>query len=382
MKFAKLAWALITLLILQTAIAGHGRDGGWPQSLQLLRFSKQHLIELVKQATDQDIQDAIDNMHDRDEAIRPEDVDKKVLLRLIESIVEPDVEQIEKSKYTGVRLFYYDDSSAPLYKIYATKNFFNLEKYQVGANEISASLVKEVQTLMLHEISHLWGFGEENGDINYARTFATRMVEILHGNFKKNYDLKEQMTSLSQAFFHETMSLQKNNQEFKLQNKLYQCLKISNKGEERSEILFSSTDVIWSGVDGHSLRSNENLLIRGTMDEYLIIEEVGKSPLKIVSRYFGSGLFQKYVSSYTVCHPKAEKLEKITERFIAPHYTRTNLMTDLDYSSTIMFQFVISDRLQKIGDDFKQVNLIQSNNQDQIIPNYHFLVQLFFIITS
>lgn len=369
MKLAKFSWALIVLVFLQSAFAGHGRDGGWPQSIQLLRFSKQHLLELVKQATDQDVKDAIDNMHDRDEAIRPEEVDKKVLTRLIESIVDPDVEQIEKDKYTGVRLFYYDDSAAPIYKIYATKNFFNLQKYQVGANEINASLVKEVQTLLLHEVSHLWGFGEENGDINYARTFATRMVEILHGNFKKNYDLKEKMTSLSQAFFHETGSLQKNNQEFKLQNKSYQCLSISDKGEERSEMMFVPTDVIWSGVDGHSLRSNENLLIRGTMDDYLLIEEYGKSPLKIISRYSGTGWFQKSVKSYIICHAKAEKLDAINERFVSSYYTRSNLMTDLDYSSTIMFQFVIADKLQSIIDNFKQTNSIQSKNQDQIIYN-------------
>ena len=369
MKLVKISWALITLLFLHSAIAGHGRDGGWPQSIQLLRFSKQHLLELVKQATDQDIKDAIDNMHDRDEAIHPQDVDKEVLKRLIESLVDPDVEQIEKSKYDGVRLFYYDDSKAPQYKIYATKNFFNLQKYQVGANEINASLVKEIQTLILHEVSHLWGFGEENGSINYARTFATKMVEILHGNFKKSYDLKEKMSSLSHAFFHETMSLQKNNQEFKLKNKLYQCLDISDKGEERSEILFNTADVIWSGSDGHSLRSNKNLLIRGTMDEYLIIEEYGKSPLKIVSRYSSSGWLQNSVKSYIICHPKAEKLTSIVERFVAPHYTRTNLMTDLDYSSTIMFQFVISGKFQSIVDNFKQMNSIQSKNQDQIIYN-------------
>jgi ssRNA-specific RNase YbeY (16S rRNA maturation enzyme) len=369
MKLIRLSWLVLSFILIQDAIAGHGRDGGWPQSIQLLRFSKQHLIELVKQATDQDIQDAIDNMHDRDEAIRPQEVDKKVLTRLIESIVDPDVEQIEKSKYTGVRLFYYDDSKAPQYKIYATKNFFNLQKYQVGANEINASLVKEVQTLLLHEVSHLWGFGEENGDINYARTFATKMVEILHGNFKKNYDLKEKMSSLSQAFFHEAGSLQKNNQEFKLKNKLYQCLTISDLGESKSEILFSSTDVIWSGIDGHSLRSNENLLIRGTMDDYLIIEEYGKSPLKIMSRYSGTGWFQKSVKSYIVCHPQAEKIDVIVDRFVTSYYTRSNLMTDLNYSSTIMFQFVIGDKLQSAIDNFKQTNSIQSKNQDQIIYN-------------
>ncbi len=113
------------LLISSSAFAGHGRDGGWPQSIQLLRFSKQHLIELVKQGTNQDIQDAINGMHDRNEAISPDEVIKDLLVRLVESIVEPDVEQIEKSQYSGVRLFYYDESADRQYKIYATIFFHN-----------------------------------------------------------------------------------------------------------------------------------------------------------------------------------------------------------------------------------------------------------------
>ena len=50
-------------------------------------------------------------MHDRNEAISPDEVIKDLLVRLVESIVEPDVEQIEKSQYSGIRLFYYDESA-------------------------------------------------------------------------------------------------------------------------------------------------------------------------------------------------------------------------------------------------------------------------------
>lgn len=375
MKFTKLWFLLVLVFSVQSAMAGHGRDGGWPQSIQLLRLAKKNLLELVNQVSDQEVQDAIDGMHDRDEAIKPGEVNKAVLKTLIESIVEPDVEQIEKDKYDGVRLFYYDDSNIPNYKIFATKNYFNNSKYQLESGFITMKAVKEVQTLLLHEISHLWGFGEENGDINYARTFAVNMIEILHGNFKKSYSLKEKMTYLGSSFEKDTHSIAFNGEISKIEDKTLHCLVISDKGETHQKRTFLKSDLIWSDMDGSSLRTDEAALIRATTDDYVLIETIGRSPLAIPSKFKGSGIYQKYVNSYSICHKKEEMLKNYMDRFVTPFFSRSNLMTDMDFNSVSMFQYIFTGKLQTASEYLKEVNKAQTVNQNQIIYNVDFKIK-------
>ena len=356
MKLNKILWPILFLFSLQVAVAGpgdgHGRDGGWPESIQLLRFAKKNLLELVEQSTDLDIQHAINKMHDRDEDIRPEDVNKEMLLRLINNLVDPDVLDIEKSNYKGVRLFYYDRSQAPLYKIYATKNFFNLEKYQVSISNMNIALIKEIQTLILHEVSHLWGFGEEAGDINYSRVFATRMVEILHGNLKGDFTIKEKFDLTRASFNAETFSLIPGNREVLLKNQTYQCHNISASEESRSELYIAQEELLWES-EGHSLRSNKNALIRGVVDGYIMIKNAGV----------------RIETSYSICHQDAAQLNNIVKRFMAPYYSRSNFVTDLDYASTSMFQVILAESIQKSIDGLRQNLAIQTDNQKQIIYN-------------
>ena len=90
---------LLCLLLPLSAYPGQGRDGGWPESIQFLRLAKANLLELLAQSSDQDVKDAINGMHDRDESIKVEGVNLALLIKLVKSLENPDVEQIEKSKY-------------------------------------------------------------------------------------------------------------------------------------------------------------------------------------------------------------------------------------------------------------------------------------------
>lgn len=368
---------LILLLIFpQFVFAGQGRDGGWPQSIQLLRIAKQNLLELLAQSSDQDVKDALNGMKDREENIKVEDVNLALLKRLVQKLENPDVEQIEKSQYSGVRLFYYESNSDDI-QIYATKNFYAMERYQVQPNEINAAILKEVQTLILHEISHLWGFGEENGDINFARTFAVRMVNILHGSLKINFTQKEKLESLSVAFFQETSEIREKNAHKVFDGGHYQCVAMHAEGEIFYEMDLH-LDPFKHSVDGYHFRGNENSILRWTLDFYLMAEttSLGASKGDVVSAFMKKQGARRSVREVTICHKEKAKVEKYLDRFVRPYFSRSNLLTDYANSSQVVFQSLLTEDVQFLGDAFKSTIEVSKANQKQIIQNIDFKIKV------
>lgn len=367
---------ILILLSTQVAFAGHGRDGGWPKSVQLLRLAKQHLLELLNNSSDLDIKDAINGMADRQEAIKVKDVDLAMVKFLVSRLENPDVEEIENSTYTGVKLFDYDDTDPRNIRIFATKNFFKSERYQVLPSELNPALLKEVQKLILHEISHLWGFGEENG-FNFAETFAVRMINILHGSFKVNFTQKEKLESLSKVFLFESRDISARNGESTVNGKTFECKVISAEGDktERMQLNFSHYA---HTIDGYELKTNPNSLLRWTDDGYLLIETSQLSSDKnvVLSKYFAKQSLEKSVLSLTVCSLQEVSFEKFQERFVRPYYSRSNLLTKLGYASLSVFRSLVIQDVIYFTDILNDVLEINIANQNQIIQNIDFKIKV------
>lgn len=369
---------LIALMLFPLlSFAGHGKDGGWPQSIQLLKIAKQNLLDLLAQSSDQDVVDAINGMKDRNESIRVEDVNLETVTRLVKLVEITDVEQLEKSKYDGVRLFFYEDSQPEALRVYATKNFYNNSRYQVNVSDISASLLKEVQTLILHEISHLWGFGEENESMNYARIFAVRMVNILHGSLKINFTQKEKMASLNKAYFFETFDIMEKNAEKILEGKNYQCLTINKDGDVKSN-LYLTFNQFSHNPGGYPFNGKDESNMRWTPEGYLMVEttylSIGQDPSH--SLFMKKRGASRVAVDYTICHTDAKKMNDINDRFIRQYYTRSNLLTDYENASLVVYQSLLIQDINYLADAFKAFNQVAVANQEQLIQNVDFKIKI------
>lgn len=360
------------------AYPGQGRDGGWPESIQFLRLAKANLLELLAQSSDQDVRDAINGMHDRDESIKVKDVDLALLTKLVKSLENPDVEQIEKSKYDGVRLFSYDDSDPSNLRIFATKNFFAKQRYQLPLNEINPAILKEVQTLILHEISHLWGFGEENGDINFARTFAVRMVNILHGSLKITFTPKEKLELLSKAFYYSTADLMETNAEKVYGGKNYECITYQASGENSLSIQTLELDPYKRSVDGYNFQGNQNSVLRWNPQGFLFAEtsEQTFNKKELLSQFMLKKNVYRRLKDVTVCHQDKEQLASIEDRFIRPYFSRTNLLTDYANSSLPVFQSRLVEDIRFYGETAQATLEVHKANQNQIIQNIDFKIKV------
>lgn len=370
---------LITLLLFPLlSFAGHGKDGGWPQSIQLLKIAKQNLLDLLAQSSDQDVKDALNGMKDRTESIKVEDVNLEVVTRLVKKLEITDVEQLEKSKYEGVRLFFYEDSDPSNLRVYATKNFYNNSRYQVNATDINASILKEVQTMILHEISHLWGFGEVNEDMNYARIFAVRMVNILHGSLKFNFTNQEKMDSLNKAFFFETIDIMEKNAEKILEGKDYFCVTVNQKVETTSTIANLTFNRFSHTADGYPFNGNEDSVLRWTMEGYLIAEtsyrSFGQDGLR--SLFMKKKGANRSVTEYSVCHSDKKKIEAINDRFIRQYYTRSNLLTDYDRASQVVYQSLLIQDITYLAEAFRSQTDVAIANQKQLIHNVDYKIKV------
>jgi len=369
---------LLCLLLPLSAYPGQGRDGGWPESIQFLRLAKANLLELLAQSSDQDVKDAINGMHDRDESIKVEGVNLALLIKLVKSLENPDVEQIEKSKYDGVRLFSYDNSDPTNLRVFATKNFFAKQRYQIPMNEINPAILKEVQTLILHEISHLWGFGEENGDINYARIFAVRMVNILHGSLKISFSPKEKLELLSKAFYFSTADLMETGGEKVYVGKNYQCITYQTSGESSLSVQALELDPFKRSVDGYDFQGNQNSILRWNAQGYLFAEtsEQTLNKKELLSHFMLKKNVYRRLKDITVCHQDKEQLALIEEKFIRPYFSRTNLLTDYANSSLPVFQSRLVEDIRFYGETAQATLEVHKANQNQIIQNIDFKIKV------
>lgn len=313
-------------------------------------------------------------MKDRQESIPVENVNLDLLIKLVSKVQNPDVEKIEKSEYKGVRLFYYDDKDPTDLKVYATKNFFNNPRYQVPVKDINASIIKEVQTLILHEVSHLWGFGEENGEMNYARTFAVRMVNILHGSMKVNFTQEEKLQSLSRANFHETHDIFDKNAESIINNREFQCVKVSKESDLFESRTFK-LDRFANTPDGYPIAGLG--VMRRTIDGYLLLENSTWSRNSgVMSTYLGKKGAEHGIISATICHESKKELDKYIDRFIRPYFTKTNLLTDLDHSSLVVYQSLLISEVHFFSDTLLSVMDVNIGNQNQIIQNIDYKIKV------
>lgn len=369
---------LLCLVFPLAAFPGQGKDGGWPESIQFLRLAKANLLELLAQSSDQDVKDAINGMHDREEYIKVEEVDLALVTKLVKSLENPDVEQIEKSDYKGVRLFSYDNSDPTRPRVFATKNFYAKERYQVPLNEINPAILKEVQTLILHEISHLWGFGEEDGDINFARTFAVRMVNILHGGLKVSFTPKEKLELLSKAFYYSTADLIDTNAQKVFDGKSFECITYQTSGEHSVSIDHLNLDPFKRSLDGYDFQGNKNSILRWNSQGYLIAEisEQTFNKQELLSQFMLKKGIYRRLKEVTVCHQEKEKLSLIEERFIRPYFSRSNLLTDYANSSLVVFQSLLVEDIRFLGETFKASLEVHKANQNQIIQNIDFKVKV------
>ncbi|MFZ4715330.1 MAG: hypothetical protein ACOYL6_16525 [Bacteriovoracaceae bacterium] len=378
----KIIFFLISFLLPSLSFAdgrGHGRDGGWPESISLLKIAKENLLDLLNRASEEDIKEAINNMHDREEYYKPEQINLELLRYFINSVVDPDVLEIEQSTYNGIRLFDYDNSNPLKPKVFATKNFFNNSRYQVKISDISVSIIKEVQRLMLHEISHLWGFGEETEETNYAERFAVSMVQILHGANKKNFSQEEKLKAMSLAYAHLTIKLSDKNMRTYVDHKTYPCLAIDLNGEEASTKTFALTDK-FAGLDGEEVQEkNGTSIYRYTADGFLFGEtgyETFMQQPKISSHYFTLKGGSKAVTGYVFCHKDALQLKNIVKKFVAPYYSRASFLTDLSNSSTTMYRFSFLNKLSGFYSSLEEHFKVAIANQEQIIRNINYKIKV------
>jgi hypothetical protein len=361
---------ILGLLLPLAAFPGQGRDGGWPESIHFLRLAQANLIELLALSSDQDVKDALNGMKDRSEDIRVEDVNLALIIRLVKNLENPNVEQIENSTYQGVRLFSYDNSDPANPRVFATKNFFSKERYQIPTTQINPAILKEVQTLILHEISHLWGFGEEVGDINYARIFAIRMVNILHGSMKVSFTAKEKLQLLSMAHYHTFVDIADHNATYLFDGKSFSCRSFSQQGE------------VDSSTDSHKLypfqRPEENYSLRWNTDGYLIWEKTTFTFNKagFNSYYMRMKGVDRELQEIRICHKDKDKIEQIEDNFIRPYFSRANLLSDYANSSLAVYHSLLIEDIRFLGEAFKDAMSVQRANQNQLIQNIDYKIKV------
>lgn len=357
---------LCLLLILNTVHAGRGRDGGWPESIKTLAYVKELLLSQVSQLSEEDIRFAINNMSDRKEVLEPSELDKALLLEILNSLEIADVVELEASKYTGARLFHYENNYPESVKLFATKNFYSNPKYQTRPSELSLPLIREIQKRILHEASHIWGFGEDTPEKNYANIFATRMIMLIYGSIKGELSRLEEMELLSKAFYYSfgfTPNANRENQNYFV-NKDFQCVSIDRNKKEYSQVQFlSDGPVLINGdsvyfpeeaayTNGSGLKTS---YLRYSFDGFVMIEtnsRFNSFPGKRINSAFvdknANTKGSSNVESYLLCHESIERLKNYKKELLEPYYSKTQLVTELSYLSNNSFIFEISKRFQDL----------------------------------
>jgi hypothetical protein len=227
MTFTKsvVQFLLLTILSSQNILAGQGKDGTWPKSFKVLNSIIVDLHKQLATLTDEDVKFALHGLKDRQEYIKVESLDAKKLKKIAKAIQKPDVEAIEKQNYFGVKLFSYDNSNPDSPEVFATKNFFNNPRYQVELKDINLNLKIEVQFMLLREISHLWGFGED-GAVNYASIFAKRMIQLI---YNISTPISQIYTKIQNIYNHAAQLQGLELQVMSKYNAQYYCYNINNK---------------------------------------------------------------------------------------------------------------------------------------------------------
>lgn len=180
--------------------SGQGRDGTWLKSINTLDKIIADLKNRAEKISAEDLKFSLNNMQDREEYIKVTDLNLKLFKKLLRSVEIPNVANLSQKKGNNLKLFDYDNSEPYSPSVFATLAYYANPKFQVDYKQMPLKTIKEVQTLILREISHLWGFGEE-GAIDYPTAFAKRMISRMYArkySSRPFYSINEKFKSQMQ----------------------------------------------------------------------------------------------------------------------------------------------------------------------------------------
>lgn len=378
------------LFFAKSSYAGRERDGDWPSSIALFNKAKSHLIKLIEESSTAEVQKAINNMQDREEHYKPQNITVDDLKFFVNSFVEVNEVELEKSTYDGVKQLDYDNSNPLKPKLWATRNFFNNKTYQVPANKVTVVDIKEVQKKILHEISHLWGFGEDDPAHNFADIFSTRMIRILHSEETVLVSDKGFWKLLNEVFYrntHATHPLLSSNEFFK--NKKFQCLKFKDEtvtsiNDVEVNLASDSTNGItllgenlYFRTNGYSnVKDSKVLLLKFLFTNGFIIEESLDSFFSFES---SEDMFSKtwsfenskyFVKSYITCFQNLEVGRLFLQNTAGTYFSKKSIyFSNIDDIPTDSFILKISRYINDIKSKNEMVLTYQSNIQEKIISN-------------
>jgi hypothetical protein len=184
MKQTSILLFFVLFITLGTVQAGQGRDGTWAKSIRTLSTIISDLKVKIEKLTDQEIQKALNGMEDREDYIHVKELNSEKFKQLVQKVLQtPDPIQLKrklKDDDHPLKYFHYkiEENNAD---VFATSLYYSHPAFQKEYRKMRKKQIREIQFMILREISHLWGFGED-GAVDYASSFANKMMHILYKN--------------------------------------------------------------------------------------------------------------------------------------------------------------------------------------------------------